>query len=479
MVFAGLTPAHPHMQHPLMMRAIAIFVLLIGFTASAAADFDEGLAAYSQGEFATARAAFEPLAKLDPRALFYLGRMYFRGEGVAVDKARGEALFAQAAALGEAAAMSALAAAANARGETAKAFEWTSKAAAAGHPFAQAQLGQAYEAGDGVTQNRQEAIIWYGRAARGGSAIGAARLYRLGADEDKDKHGSLDEVSARLSRAHAGDSEARVALAALFTDVGADAQAFDWYRLAADQGHHEAEYQVGLAFLNGRGVARNDAGALIWIRRAVGGNHAAAMYQLARAFRLGTGGININEGLALEWYENAIEDGYVAATPELVELFIIGAVRAAKDGNNEDARENIASAIAWSERSVTAGDPAMTFAFAQNLDSGFGGVTAEDDRSAVAIYQIAAQQGSLAASNELVRHFSGGDGVDGGDGGRAADIPTAFFWNAILEADDPDNAQGFGQIAAVQRDQLAGSLSKSQIDNIARRVAAWRGQFRR
>jgi hypothetical protein len=93
----------------------------------------------------------------------------------------------------------------------------------------------------------------------------------------------------------------------------------------------------------------------------------------------------------------------------------------------------------------------------------------------MAIYQIAAQQGSLAASNELVRHLSGGDGVDGG---RAADIPTAYFWNAILEADDPDNRQGFGQTAAARRDQLAGSLGKSQIDNIARRVAAWRGQFR-
>ncbi|NKB50445.1 MAG: hypothetical protein GKS02_13895 [Alphaproteobacteria bacterium] len=459
------------MQHPMMFRLCAIFVLLAGFTAPAFADFDEGLAAYSAGDFATARAAFEPLAKLDPRALFYLGRIYSQGEGVTVDKARGEALFEQAAALGEAAAMSALAMAANERGETAKAFEWTRKAAEAGLPFAQSQLGQAYETGDGVTQNRQEAIIWYGRAARGGSAIGAARLYRLGADEDKDKHGSLEEVSARLSQAHAGDSEARIALAALFTDVGADSQAFDWYRLAADQGHHEAEYQVGLAFLTGRGVGRNDAGALIWFRRAVGGNHAAAMYHLARAFRFGTGGIEVHEGLALEWYENAIEDGYIAATPELVDLFISGAVRAAKEGNDADARENIASAIAWSERSVRAGDPEMTFAFAQNLDSGFGGATAEDDRSAVAIYQIAAQQGSVAAAGELVRHFTGGKT-------RAADLPTAYFWNEILQADDPDNALGFGAAAATRRVELGGGLSKSQIKNIERRVAAWRGQFR-
>lgn len=166
MTLVGLTPARRRMQHPMMMRLLVFFVFLAGYAVPAAADFDEGLAAYSQGDFATARAAFEPLAKLDPRALFYLGRIYFQGEGVTVDKVRGEALFEQAAALGEAAAMSALAAAANERGETAKAFEWTRKAAEAGLPFAQAQLGQTYETGDNVTQNRQEAIIWYeiGRA---------------------------------------------------------------------------------------------------------------------------------------------------------------------------------------------------------------------------------------------------------------------------------------------------------------------------
>ena len=462
------------MQHSMMMRVLTIFVLLIGLTTPASADFDQGLAAYSRGDFDGARAAFEPLVDSDSRAQFYLGGMYFRGEGVAVDEPRGTALFERAAELGEAAAMSALAAAYKERGETQKAFMWTTKAADAGLPFAQAELGLAYQTGDGVAQNTREAVIWYGKAARGGSAIGAARLYRLGAERASDKHGSMADVRRRVSHAHAGDSEARFRLATLFADVGAHAQAFDWYRLAGDQGHHDAEYQLGLSYLKGRGVGRNEAGALIWFRRAVGGNHPAAMYQLANAYRFGLGGIDAHEGLALEWYENAIEDGYSAATHELVELFIIGAVRDAKAGDDEAARENIASAIAWSERGVTLGDPDVSFEFAQNLDSGFGGVIAGDRRSAVAIYRIAAQQGSLAASHKLARHFTGASVAED----RDADFPTAYFWNGILAADDPDDGQGFGHAAAAQRTKLAGNLTETQIAGVMRRIAAWRGQYR-
>ena len=93
-----------------MLRALTILVLLAGFAGPAAADFDDGVAAYSQGDFDAARAAFEPLAGTDRRAQFYLGRMYLRGEGVTADEARGLALLERAAERGEAAAMAAAAA---------------------------------------------------------------------------------------------------------------------------------------------------------------------------------------------------------------------------------------------------------------------------------------------------------------------------------------------------------------------------------
>ncbi len=462
------------MQHRVAMRVLAISILLLAFAGIARADFDQGIAAYSQGDFDTARALFEPLSEIDSRALFYLGRMYFRGEGVAADEARGMALFERAADRGEAAAMSALADAFKERGETQKAFEWLTRAGEAGLPFAQAELGVRYETGDGAPQNHREAIIWYGKAARGGSAIGAARLYRLGADETPDKHGDLDEVRQRIDLAHGGDSQARFELGTLFTDVGAHAQAMDWYRLAADQGHHRAEYQVGLSFLNGRGVGRSESGALVWFRRAVGGGVPEAMFHLGNAYRFGLGGINVSEGLALEWYENAVEDGYSPATHDVVELYLAGARRAAEAGDRDSARAEIVAAIAWYERGVKLGDPEVSYAFAKNLHGGFGDLTVADVRSALVFYEVAAQQGSLAAAHDLARHFSGASVSEG----RDADFPTVYFWNAILEADDPDDMQGYGRAAAVKRTELAAILTESEIAAVLQRVAVWRAQYR-
>jgi TPR repeat protein len=101
-------------------------------------------------------------------------------------------------------------------------------------------------------------------------------------------------------------------------------------------------------------------------------------------------------------------------------MYVILASRAAKVGNLDAAREEIVEAIAWYERGVRLGDPEVSFAFARNLHRGFGGLIEEDDRSALAFYEIAAQQGSLAAVAELVRHL-------GGDGDVEADLPAAYF----------------------------------------------------
>lgn len=409
-----------------MKRLLAIVAVLIGAAGPAAADFEQGVAAYSQGDFATARAEFEPLADTDPRALFYLARMYQRGEGVAADRARAFVLYERAAEQGSAAAMSALAGIYEERGDKELSFIWIAKAAEAGLPFAQAELGLAYETGDGVEQNKRDAIIWYGRAARGGSAVGAVRLYRLGSDGDRDKHGGVDDVARRLDRAHAGDSDARFALGELFRDVGAYAPAMDWFRLAADQGHHGAAYEVGLSYLKGRGVARNEAGGVVWIRRAIVGAHAAAMFELGNAYRYGLGGVDVHEGLALEWYENAVQDGYSPATHAVVEMYLIDAGRAAKLGNTDVARRGIGEAIAWYERGVRLGDAAVAFAFAQHLDGGFGGLTTEDDASAYVFYAIAAEQGSADA--------------------------------------------------AAARDRLARGLDRDQLDAANARIAAWRAE---
>ena len=183
---------------------------------------------------------------------------------------------------------------------------------------------------------------------------------------------------------------------------------------------------MGISYLTGRGVGRNETGGVLWIRRAIVGAHAAAMFQLGNIYRFGLGGVIIHEGLALEWYENAVQDGYSPATHAVVDMYVTRAADAAKIGNADLANEAITDAIAWYGRGVRLDDDAVAFAFAQHLEGGFGGLTAEDDVGAYVFYDIAAQLGSASAPAE--------------------------------------------------RNRLAGELSAEQIARAEARIAAWRAE---
>ncbi len=45
-------------------------------------------------------------------------------------------------------------------------------------------------------------------------------------------------------------------------------EAAKWFRKAADQGHPEAQYNLGLAYANGQGVAQDNIQALMWMNLA-------------------------------------------------------------------------------------------------------------------------------------------------------------------------------------------------------------------
>ena len=49
-----------------------------------------------------------------------------------------------------------------------------------------------------------------------------------------------------------------------------EAEAVRWYRLAADQGHAEAQYFLGIMYADGRGVSKDEAEAVRWYRLAGG-----------------------------------------------------------------------------------------------------------------------------------------------------------------------------------------------------------------
>jgi uncharacterized protein len=116
--------------------------------------------------------------------------------------------------------------------------------AGSGDPSAQYALGKAYETGNGIQKNAQQAAFWYRKASEQGNAKAQNSLgvlYWMGEGVDKDKK-----------------------------------EAVEWYRKAARQGDSNAMFNLGAAYYNGEGVATNDTLALAWFLLAAEGGSAGA-----------------------------------------------------------------------------------------------------------------------------------------------------------------------------------------------------------
>ena len=90
-----------------------------------------------------------------------------------------------------------------------------------------------------------------------------------------------------LERAERGDVEAQFALGELRWDGTEDlakdrAEAFQWYRKAAEQGYAEAQNNLGLAYFYGEGVTKDYAEAVKWLRKAVEQGYADAIEALKK-----------------------------------------------------------------------------------------------------------------------------------------------------------------------------------------------------
>ena len=133
----------------LIMRRIAATLAVVGallFSAGSAwADFDDGLAAFERGDYATALREWLPLAEQgDVSAQYFLGVMYTYGRGVPQNDA--------------------------------EAVKWYRKAAEQGFAQAQYNLGVMYYFGEGVSVNSIKAYMWWSLAMEQGNELATENL---------------------------------------------------------------------------------------------------------------------------------------------------------------------------------------------------------------------------------------------------------------------------------------------------------------
>ncbi len=117
------------MRLPRTLTPIVFILFLFIWAILAHADFQAGLDAYNQGDYATALKEWRPLAEQgDATAQFNLGFLYDKGLGVPQDYAQ--------------------------------ARDWYRKAAAQGLQGGQYYLGRLYARGQGVPQDYVQAHMW-------------------------------------------------------------------------------------------------------------------------------------------------------------------------------------------------------------------------------------------------------------------------------------------------------------------------------
>jgi TPR repeat protein len=89
-------------------------------------------------------------------------------------------------------------------------------------------------------------------------------------------------------------------------------RAFEYYTLAAGQGHAAAQYKLGVCYEFGKGVAPNPQRAFEYYTLAANQGHAVAQYSLGACYKFGKG-VAPNPQRAFEYYTLAADQGVAIA----------------------------------------------------------------------------------------------------------------------------------------------------------------------
>jgi TPR repeat protein len=176
-----------------------------------------------------------------------------------------------------------------------EALKWYMKAAEAGISEAQFRLGVKYDLGDGVLKDKQKALQWYLKAA---NKSGIEAILSIGVAESQRNIGYLYQSGDGVSK----DAQ----------------QAFGWFLKAAGNGSSAAQFEVAEAYSSGVGILQDKQEAFNWYQKAANGGNKSAQIKLAQFY---FGQVNSpanspeNRIAAHVWLNLAAAQGYEDATP--------------------------------------------------------------------------------------------------------------------------------------------------------------------
>ena len=232
------------------------------------------------------------------------------------------------------------------RAQVVREFETLRAAAKSGDPAAQYALGRHYLIGKApLAVNPAQALVWLTRAAEQQHAdaqYDVGVFFKDGTSVPRD----MTLAKLWLGRAAAQDHvKAKVALQDIIRDqagaASGTAKSFKSsenlpvYR-AAVNGDVNAQYELGLLFIQGEAVLKDFTRGVEWLKRAAEDDHIGAQLHLAEMYLRGIE-LQQDKGEAFNWYMRAARRGDAQAQ------YMVGNLYRAGSG----VRENFSEARRW------------------------------------------------------------------------------------------------------------------------------------
>ncbi|MBZ5523321.1 MAG: sel1 repeat family protein [Acidobacteriia bacterium] len=144
-----------------------------------------------------------------------------------------------------------------------------------------------------------------------------------------------------LAKAKAGDASAQLAMAEKQTDASVAA---GWYRQAAKQGNARAQAALGLMYLQGKGVSKDETQGNLWIQKSAdGGFPLAQRLMCSRSLSQDDYARNAR---TLEWCEKAAAQNDPVAESILGQMYLMG----------KGVKKDLPQAADWFRKSAEQGN---------------------------------------------------------------------------------------------------------------------------
>jgi len=169
-------------------------------------------------------------------------------------------------------------------------------------------------------------------------------------------------------------------------------------RAWADRGDADAQFELGLRFLTGEGLNKNEAQGVDWLKKAAEQGHLRAQHVYGTLFEDGVG-VKKDPEKAAEWFEKAASGGLPMAQHAVGVAYELG----------RGVEKDVSKATEWFQKAAAQNYPPSMAAYGSKLEKGEG---VEKDTARAALFFLKASKlDFVPAMSRLGHMYYTGTGV--------------------------------------------------------------------